>query len=194
MVSRDAFLEDFHAFKTNLMKRIQRLIDVVDRGRRSGSLEDIWQIEQSDSPRIRSHTFRGYYESQQPLEPLDPIDPLEPLSPVRPRPFPKPKRPFIVSESALREKHEPLTDIFDEEKQIRIYIEVPIEEKNHLQLNVSTERVEVKASNFYKMINLPASNIDIEKASSICKNGVLEVIIPKMEKPPEHGATRISIE
>ncbi|MDH5635833.1 MAG: Hsp20/alpha crystallin family protein, partial [Candidatus Bathyarchaeota archaeon] len=112
--------------------------------------------------------------------------------PMRPRP--EPQRPFEVQESALEETREPLADIFEEEKAIKIYVEVPGEEKDDIQLNVTAGNVEVKAKRFYKMIDLPTSNIDIEKASSKYKNGVLEVTIPKKEKTLKNDTRKINIE
>ena len=95
-----------------------------------------------------------------------------------------PKRPFEVSEKALKEIREPLTDVFEEDKAVKIYVELPGEEKDDIQLNVTEGKVEVKAKRFHKMIEVPTRNIDIEKASSKYKNGVLEITVPKKEKSP----------
>ena len=95
-----------------------------------------------------------------------------------------PKRPFEVSEKALKEIREPLTDVFDEDKAVKIYVELPGEEKDDVQLNVTEGKVAVKAKKFYKMIEVPTSNVDVEKVSSKYKNGVLEVTIPKKDKSP----------
>ena len=89
---------------------------------------------------------------------------------------------------------EPLTDIFEDERSIKIYFEVRGEDKKDIQLNVTAGKVEVKAKNFYKMINLPKSNIDLENASSKYKNSVLEVTIPKKENTPEKDTCKINID
>jgi HSP20 family molecular chaperone IbpA len=99
-----------------------------------------------------------------------------------------------LPESALKETNEPLADVFDDEKVIKVYFEVRGENKKDIQLNVTADKVEVKAKNFYKTINLPTSNIDLEKASSKCKNGVLKVEIPKMEKTLEKDKHKINLD
>jgi len=55
-------------------------------------------------------------------------------------------------------------------------------------------RLRLRTKNFYKMINLPTSNIDLEKASSKYKNGVLEVTIPKKEKTLKNDTHKINID
>jgi HSP20 family molecular chaperone IbpA len=176
-VSSDEFLEDFDAFGNNFLKQFQRMISQIEKATRNGDLEGKWEIRQINRPGEKGYTFEGHFGSDQPLEPLDPFDPFDPIDPMRRRP--EPRRPFEVSESVSKENCEPLVDIFDEEKATKVYVEVPGEEKDDIQLNVTASNVEVKGKRFYKMINLSTNNVDIEKASSKYKNGVLEVTIPK---------------
>ena len=192
MVSYDEFLEDFDAFGNNFVKRIQRMINEIERSTKNGDLRGKWEIKQIDRSGEKGYTIQGHFGSDQPLEPLDPFSPFEPLNPMRRRPVPR--RPFEVSESALKENREPLVDIFEEEKAMTIYVEVPGEEKDDIQLNVTGGNVEVKGKKFYKMIDLPRNNIDIEQASSKYKNRVLEVTIPKKEGTPENDTREIRIE
>ena len=63
-----------------------------------------------------------------------------------------------------------------------IYTVVHCETKDNIQLNVTSDKVEVKTKRVYKLICLPTSEITLEKASSKYINGVLEVIILKKEK------------
>jgi len=192
MVSYDDFFGDFDAFSSNFVKRIQRMMSELEKATKNGDLKGKWEIKQIDRPGEKGYIIQGHFGSDQPLEPLDPFSPFEPLNPMRPRP--EPQRPFEVQESALEETREPLADIFEEEKAIKIYVEVPGEEKDDIQLNVTAGNVEVKAKRFYRMIDLPTSNIDIEKASSKYKNGVLEVTIPKKEKTLKNDTRKINIE
>ncbi|MBE0513005.1 Hsp20/alpha crystallin family protein [Candidatus Bathyarchaeota archaeon] len=191
-MSFDDFFGDFDAFSSNFMKRIQRMMNELDKATKNGDLKGKWAINQIDRPGVKGYIIQGHFGSDQPLGPLDPFDPFEPLNPMRRRPVPR--RPFEVPESALKETREPLTDIFEEEKAIKIYVEVPGEEKDDIQLNVTAGKVEVKAKNFYKMINLPTSSIDLEKASSKYKNGVLKVTIPKKEKTLKNDTHKINID
>lgn len=191
MVSSDEFGE-FDVFNSDLRKIIQRMMSEIEKVTRNGDLKGEWKINEIDRDGVKGYSIQGRFGSDQPWEPLDPFNPFEPLNPMRPRP--RPQRPFEVPESVLKETSEPLTDIFEDEKTIKIYFEVRGEDKNDIQLNVTAGKVEVKAKNFYKMINLPTSNISLEKASSKYKNGVLEVTIPKKEKTLENDSRKIEID
>ncbi len=191
-MSSDEFFGEFDVFNSDLKKIIQRMMSELEKATKNGNLKGKWEINKIDRDGVKGYSIQGRFGSEQPLEPLDPFNPLEPLNPLRPRPGPQ--RPFEVPESALKETSEPLTDILEDEKAIKIYFEVRGEDKNDIQLNVTAGKVEVKAKNFYKIINLPTSNIDLEKASSKYKNGVLEVTIPKKEKTLENDTRTIKID
>ncbi len=191
-MSSDEFFGEFDVFNSDLKKIIQRMMSELEKATKNGNLKGKWEINKIDRDGVKGYSIQGRFGSEQPLEPLDPFNPLEPLNPLRPRPGPQ--RPFEVPESALKETSEPLTDILEDEKAIKIYFEVRGENKNDIQLNVTAGKVEVKAKNFYKLINLPTSNIDLEKASSKYKNGVLEVTIPKKEKTLENDTRTIKID
>lgn len=171
----DEIFEDF-GFNGEFMKSILREFNEIDRMIKSGKLKGKLDIKQIDEPGGKGYTIQGRFWSDRPIEPF------EPFKPWRRRPMPK--RPFEVSEKAMKEIREPLTDVFEEDKAVKIYVALPGEEKDDVQLNVTEGKVEAKAKRFYKMIVVPTSNIDIKKASSKHKNGVLEVTIPKKEKSP----------
>lgn len=172
------FGEIFRDFEFNggFMEDILREFNEIEKMIKSGKLKGKWDIKQIDEPERKGYVLQGRFWSAQPIEPF------EPFKPWRRRPMPK--RPFEVQEKALKEIREPLTDVFDEDKAVKIYVELPDEEKDDVQLNVTEGKVEVKAKKFYKMIEVPTSNVDIEKVSSKYKNGVLEVTIPKKDKSP----------
>ncbi len=186
-MSSDEFFE-FDVFNSDLKKIIQRMMSELWKAKKYGNLEGKWEINEIDRDGVKRYGIRGRFGSEKPLEPLDPFHPLEPLNPMRFRRGTQ--RPFEVPVLA----NEPLTDIFEDGKAIRVYFDVRGEDKNDIQLNVTAGKVEVKAKNFYKLINLPTSNIDLEKASSKYKNGVLEVAIPKKEKTPENDKRTIKID
>ncbi len=192
MVSFEEIFGNFDAFSSNFVKRFRKMMSEIDEATTNGNLRGKWEIEKIDNPGVKGYIIQGQFGSDQPLEPFEPFSPFEPLNPMRRRPVPR--RPFEVQESALKENREPLTDIFEEEKAIKIYMEVPGEEKDNIQLNVTAGKVEVKAKNFYKIIDLPTDNIDMEKASSKYKNGVLEVTIPKKEKSIKEETNKINID
>jgi HSP20 family molecular chaperone IbpA len=179
-------------FNSDLRKIIQRMMSTIEKATRNGNLKGKWKVDKIDREGVKGYSIQGRFGSDQPREPLEPLNPFDPLNPMRPRPGPR--RPFEVPESSLKETQEPLTDIFEDEKTVKIYFEVRGEDKNDIQLNVTAGKVEVKAKNFYKMINLPTSNISLEKASSKYKNGVLEVTMPKKDKTLENDSRKIEVD
>jgi HSP20 family molecular chaperone IbpA len=171
----DELFGDFE-FSGGFMKDMLREFNEIEKMIKSGKLKGKWDIKQIDDPERKGYVIQGYFWSAQPAEPF------EPFRPWRRRPMPK--RPFEVPEKALKEIREPLTDVFEEDKTVKIYVELPGEEKDDIRLNVTEGKAEVKAKKFYKIIEIPTSNVDVEKASSQYKNGVLEVTIPKKDKSP----------
>ena len=101
-----------------------------------------------------------------------------------------PKRPLRDSGNTLAE-WEPLIDVFEDDNAVKIYLELPGEEKDVVTLNVAEGKVEVKAKTLYQTIPIP-ERIDVEKASSQYRNGVLTVTIPK--KVPETKTWNITPE
>ena len=169
------FFGDF-GFSGEFMESILREFNEIEKMIKSGRLKGKWDIKQIDEPGRKGYVIQGGFWSAQPVEPFDPFKPRKRR--------PMPKRPFEVPEKTLKEIREPLADVFEEDKAVKIYVELPGEEKDDVQLNVAEGKVEVKAKKFYKMIEVPTGNVDIEKASSKYKNGVLEVTIPKKDKSP----------
>lgn len=195
MTSENNFGEvfgDINVFNSGFMKRVQRMMNEIDKAVKNGNLKGKWKINQIETPEATGYVIRGHFGSKEPLEPLEPLNPVDPLNRRRRRPVPR--RLFKIPESALEETREPLADVFEEEKAVKIYIQLLGKDKDDIQLNVTAGKVEVKTKDFYKLIDLPTSNIDLEGASSKYKNGVLEVIIPKKDKTLEKNTRKIKIE
>ena len=170
-----------------IMKRMQDFNE-IEKELKSGKLKGRWDVKQINEPNVKGYVIQGRFWSDQPLEPFDPFKPNKPLERR-----PKRRRSFRPSDITSKEIREPLVDVFEEEKAVKIYVELPGEEKDDVQLNVTKGKVEVKAKNFYKTIKVPMY-IDIEKASSKYNNGVLTIIIPKDEEIPETEKRKIKIE
>jgi HSP20 family molecular chaperone IbpA len=186
MTSYFDFDEIFRDFG-EIMKKM-RGFEEIEKELKSGNLKGGWDVKQIDEPNIKGYIIKGRFG---PGRPLEPFDPFKPNNPFERRPMPQ--RSFRPSDIASTETREPLTDIFEEEKAVKIYIELPGEEKDDIQLNVTKGKVEIKAKNFYKRIDVPR-NVDVEKASSKYNNGVLTIIIPKDETIPEDETRRITID
>ena len=184
----DEVFRDF-GFDSEFIRSIQRQFAEFEEMIKSGKLQGKWDVKKIDEPGRKGYIIQGRFFSDQPIEPFEPF---EPLGPWRRRPVPR--RLFKAPKEALNEIREPLTDVFEDDKTVKIYVELPGEERDDIQLNVTEGRVEVKAKKFYKGIEIPTENIDVEKTSSKYKNGVLEVTIQKKEKPREKDTRKIKIE
>jgi HSP20 family molecular chaperone IbpA len=187
-VSAEEFSRKLDAYNDAFVRRIQTVISEFDGLIRNWNRNDEWEIRQID--RLGS----GGYSIQDGLgldQPSDPLNPFEPLYPLKRRPGPK--RPFEVLQHSLKEASEPLADVFEDEKAIKIYFELRGAKQENIQLNATRANVQVKAENLFKAINLPHNNVDLESASSKFKNGVLEITIPTKEKSSEKDTVKIEI-
>ena len=147
--------KDMEDFQRRLLKKMFKEMEEIDEAIRSGKLEGDWDIRPIEEPGLKGFVARGRFQLGEPL---------------------------TVPKQAIDEVREPLTDVFEDKDYVKLYVELPGVEKNDIQLNVAEGRAEVKAKNFYKVIDLPTRDIEFEKAVANYKNGVLEVMIPKTKK------------
>jgi len=150
--------DDSDDFFKKLAKRMFREMEEMERAVRSGELRGEWDIHPIEEPDRKGFVARGKLQLDKPL-----------------------KLPAQVAD----EIREPLTDVFQDEENVKLYVELPGAEKNDIQLGIKDGRAEVKTKNFQKTIELPLKDLESEKASAKYKNGVLEVTIPK--KKPREG-------
>jgi len=183
----DEIFGDF-GFNGEFMKNIQQEFTEIEELIKTGKLKGQWDVQKIDEPTKKGYVIQGSFWSNQ----LDPSNPLDPLYPWERRPMPK--RPFELPKTAMEEIREPLADVFEDDKTVKIYVELPGEEKEDIQLNVTEDKVEIKTKKFYKTVSVPIENINIEKTSSKYKNGLLEVTIPKKEKSQRKGTREIKID
>jgi HSP20 family protein len=84
----------------------------------------------------------------------------------------------------VKEEREPLVDIVDMDKEIHVVAELPGVEKTDIKLHGTddslTISVDTPQNKYYKDVALPAK-VKVEEAKSTYKNGVLEVVLPKVE-------------
>ncbi len=82
----------------------------------------------------------------------------------------------------VEEEREPITDVFDEKEEVRIYAEMPGVNEEEIKVNLSDDILDISAKNqdrkYHKEILLP-SKVKAETLTSNYKNGVLEVRIKK---------------
>jgi HSP20 family protein len=104
----------------------------------------------------------------------------------------KPKTQRGRPQFNVHEQREPLIDVFETNKGVRIVAEVPGIDKSDINLNATAQtltiNVDAASRKYYKEIELPAE-IDPQRAKSTYKNGILEVTLPYTAKPTRHGET-----
>ena len=160
-------VRDLDVFSSKLVKIVENELDRLLKNMETGR---IWNGVVGDGQELA--TGEGTGGSRFWLgEPLNSAEPLRPRA--------KPKKPFEIPEKALEAITEVLTDVFNKEDTVEIYIELPAMEKSDVQVRARGGSVEVKAKNFRKVIRLPTKEIVGQIASSEYKNGVLRIVIPK---------------
>ena len=87
----------------------------------------------------------------------------------------------------VKDKREPLVDIFNEEDSVKVIAELPGVEKKNINLNIEDKTLTVsveKPRTYYKKIELPV-NVDTAAPQAQYRNGILEINLkkPKDEKP-----------
>lgn len=84
----------------------------------------------------------------------------------------------------VKEEREPLVDVVNNDDEIRVVVELPGVEKTDIKLYGTEDSLTISVDTiqyrYYKEIELPAK-IRTKEARSTYKNGVLEVVIPKLE-------------
>jgi HSP20 family protein len=82
----------------------------------------------------------------------------------------------------VEEEREPLTDVFDEEQEIRVYAEMPGVNQEDIKLDLKEDILELSAQTgdrkYHKEILLPVK-VKTEAMTSSYNNGILEVRIKK---------------
>ena len=181
----DEITGDFDFFSDKFMKKFYAEIDEIFKEIKNGKLKGTLETREINEPGVKGYIIQGHFGTDETSEPL------EPLKPLKRRPLPE--KPFELSKDALKETREPLTDIFEEDKATKIYVELPGEEKEDIQLKVTEDGIEVKAENFCKMIKLHNRHLNKQEMSSKYRNGMLEITIPKQTRPwnKETGKERL---
>ena len=95
-----------------------------------------------------------------------------------------PSFPFGKPKMELRKEREPLVDVLDVDESVKIVAELPGVQKSDIKLDATEDSLTISVDtpdrNYYKKIELPAK-IDSESAKASYTNGVLEVILKKIE-------------
>lgn len=105
-------------------------------------------------------------------------------------------RPTRMGIPKPTEEREPLVDVIPGDKIIQVIAEVPGVEKEDINLNATEDKliisVDTPKRKYYKEVDLP-EKVDPKTAVASYKNGVLEVVLNKVEKKRPIGE-KIEIE
>lgn len=149
----DEFIRELDVLYRKLSRKLSKQIKEIEKMvERETACED-WGIRTIDGRGVRGFITRKRFEN-----------PLRDLS----------KGVFEAEFS------EPLIDVFENKKSIRIYMELPGLALEQIELMIFDGKIEVKADDFHKIIPLPTRKINSEKARAIYKNGILKIRIPKI--------------
>ncbi|HKZ93064.1 MAG TPA: Hsp20/alpha crystallin family protein [Candidatus Bathyarchaeia archaeon] len=152
--------DDVDKIYQRFAKRMFREMEDIEEDIKSGKLEGEWDIKPIEEPGVKGYVARGRFEFGN-----------------------KPKQKSLTLPKEIpQEAREPLTDVFQDEDNIKLYIELPGVEKDDIKFNVSEGKAEIKAKNFHKTIDLPTPDVEATKTKANYKNGVLEVTIPKKKQ------------
>lgn len=90
----------------------------------------------------------------------------------------------------VKEEREPLVDVVETNSEIRVVVELPGVEKSDIRLHGTEDSLEISVDTphykYGKEVTLP-SKVKVKEAKSTYKNGVLEVILPKVETSNPKG-------
>ena len=82
----------------------------------------------------------------------------------------------------VEEEREPITDVFDEKEEIRVYAEMPGVNQEDVKLDLKGDILDISAQTgdrkYHKEVLLPAK-VNTETLTSSYKNGILEISIKK---------------
>jgi HSP20 family protein len=96
----------------------------------------------------------------------------------------------------IKEEREPLVDVVETNGEIRVVAELPGVEKSEIKLHGTEDTLDISVDTqqykYYKEIQLPAK-VKVREAKSTYKNGVLEVVIPKVEAAKNPKGEKIDI-
>jgi len=90
----------------------------------------------------------------------------------------------------VTEEREPLVDVVETNEEIRVVAELPGVEKTDIKLHGTEDSIDISVdtpqNKYYKEVKLPAK-VRVREAKSTYKNGVLEVVLPKVDSDKPKG-------
>jgi len=93
----------------------------------------------------------------------------------------------FANKPSISGETEPLADVTTTDKDVKVVVEMPGIEKKDIRINAHDSAVDVFTTDtaqrkYRKIVEVP-SEANIETARSTYKNGILEIVFNKKEKP-----------
>jgi len=99
----------------------------------------------------------------------------------------------VKKEGGVQNEREPLVDLIDCEKEVRVIMELPGVDRQHLHLTVENSELSVRVTDpdrrYAKTVRLP-EEVKSSEVKATLKNGILEVVLPKAK--PKGKAIKIN--
>jgi len=151
-----------------LFKGIEKLVDLAAKLKESGGeIKEEGEIDLSHLKEGMKGVFGFSVKTAVGGKPI-----IEPFGNIRKTP----KGPTV------EEVREPMTDVFDEKEEIRVYAEMPGVNEGDIKLDLKGDILDISAQSgdrkYHKEVLLPAK-VKVETLTSTYKNGILEVKIKK---------------
>jgi len=100
-------------------------------------------------------------------------------------------------EPILSDEREPLTDIIEGDDDVAVTVEIPGVEKEDIDLNITENKLEIKVNNpkrkYHKRVEIPC-NVKPKTTKATYKNGVLDIVIKRVEKKKPGEGYRVNID
>ena len=102
-----------------------------------------------------------------------------------------------TGEPVLSDEREPLTDIIEGDEDVAVTVEIPGVEKEDIDLNITENKLEIKVNNpkrkYHKRVEIPC-NVKPKTTKATYKNGVLDIVIKRVEKKKPGEGYRVNID
>jgi HSP20 family protein len=164
----DDFFKSINEIRNRMMQSIFKDMQNFEEAIKAGKLKGNWDVKPITGPGMKGYVARGFFQYGD--------------------------NPQNISKTALKDEREPLTDIYDKQENLEIYLELPGVEKEDIQLDVSDGFLEVKAKTFHKKLPLEVHGLDTDQITAKYNNGVLNVNIPKVQQADKEEKRTVKIE
>ena len=100
-------------------------------------------------------------------------------------------------EPVISDEREPLTDVIEGDEDVAVTVEIPGVEKEDIDLNITQKKLEIKVDNpkrkYHKIVDIPC-DVKPKTTKATYKNGVLDIVIKRVEKKKPGGGYRVNID